>query len=690
MWQVVLILFLLTQVFCVWGKINPLVGVLEKVVLSVTPKCLLQFEELFANFSLNPNSIALQMVDATAKIPSGILSLNINALGDFDQCIKIKTNTSAGFLLGKYCLGLFVLKNDTKLKTLVTDGPEANFFTGNGVVTKMPLWALCLPNGCTSDDANVVGNAFLSMILKDKGVAVNFSETSCQTIHEAFPQLTTKAIITIIVLAILICIILVATVYDLYCTFWSKRVCPQLTQGFSVFTNGQKFFKTSPPTADQMPCLNGLRCISMLWVVYLHHYQILMNDILTNSKHIVEWSDSLNSMFVSSGTLSVDTFLTISGVLMSYGFIKSKTKKIRFNLCFYYLHRYLRLTAPLAVVIFVLKNLYNYLGNGPKMPILHEIFQKPCEKYWWTTLLYVQNYVNVSEMCLEETWYLSIDFQLYVISPIIFFALWKYPKMCIATLCGCIIAIMGASFYSAWENHLTALVANLYGNFKEYTHKYYFLTHLRASPWIIGIILGYYLFKIKQNNTQIKINKFIVCITWVICIGAMLGCVLGGHSTLRTKEYDSWGNALYITFIRPVWSVAISWIIFACTVDYGGPVNWFLSLPIYQVLNKFTYSMYLVHVVVLSVIVGNRKYPDHFSKLNMMYEYAGTVCFSIVFALILVFMVEYPMIAIEKFLRDKFVKIRKLPKVDTEVSMHEKLDDSVSISSFERPTLFLK
>nr|XP_015835057.1 PREDICTED: nose resistant to fluoxetine protein 6-like isoform X4 [Tribolium castaneum] len=654
MWQTTLILILSTQILCSQGKKHAFVETIRKA--AVSPKCHLQYRQLFKNFSFDPNSAALQMIDATAKLPSGILSLNINALGDFDQCIKIRD----GIMMGKYCLGLLGVQNNTKLDKLVADGPVANFFTGNGVVTKIPLWALCLPNGCTSDDANVVGNALFSAIIKFEEVAVNFTETSCQTINEVYPELTTNAIVTIIILTILVCIVFVATLYDLYCTFWSKSFCPQLVQGFSIYTNGRKIFKITPPTLDQMPCLNGLRCMSMLWVVYLHHYQILMNDTLTNARHIVEWSDSLSSMFVASASLSVDTFFTISGVLMSYGFIKSKTRNVRFNLVSYYLHRYLRLTAPLVVVVLVLKNLYNYLGNGPKMPILCEIFQNPCEKHWWTALLHVQNYVNVSEMCLEETWYLSIDFQLFLISPIIFIALWKYPKGCVATLCGCIIATMGASFYTAWENHLVALVSNFYGNFKDYMHKYYFLTHLRAAPWMIGVIVGYYLFKIKQKSTQIKISKIIVCIMWMMCIGVMLACVLGGHNTLRSKQYNRWGNSLHIALVRPVWSLAISWIIFACTADYGGPINWILSLPVYQVLNKFTYSMYLVHVVVLSVVIGNRKYPDHFSQLNMLYEYAGTICFSAVFAIILVFMAEYPTIAIEKSL--KFCKEQEIVK----------------------------
>ena len=40
--------------------------------------------------------------DASAKVPSGILSGNINQLGDFDECLNVKAPN--GEFTGKYCL----------------------------------------------------------------------------------------------------------------------------------------------------------------------------------------------------------------------------------------------------------------------------------------------------------------------------------------------------------------------------------------------------------------------------------------------------------------------------------------------------------------------------------------------------------------------------------------------------------
>ncbi|XP_031625477.1 uncharacterized protein LOC116342116 [Contarinia nasturtii] len=66
---------------------------------------------------------AFQMHDASAKIPSGILSGNINQLGDFDQCLNVMAPNNE--FSGKYCLAYVqisvpdYLPNMKKLRKLV-------------------------------------------------------------------------------------------------------------------------------------------------------------------------------------------------------------------------------------------------------------------------------------------------------------------------------------------------------------------------------------------------------------------------------------------------------------------------------------------------------------------------------------------------------------------------------------------
>lgn len=75
----------------------------------------------------------------------------------------------------------------------------------------------------------------------------------------------------------------------------------------------------------------------------------------------------------------------------------------KINLPTLYLHRYVRLTPLLAVVFLVSMTLMRFLGDGPVWPIWIQFFSKPCETYWWSTLLYVQNYVNPRDFVSVKT-----------------------------------------------------------------------------------------------------------------------------------------------------------------------------------------------------------------------------------------------------------------------------------------------
>jgi peptidoglycan/LPS O-acetylase OafA/YrhL len=69
-------------------------------------------------------------------------------------------------------------------------------------------------------------------------------------------------------------------------------------------------------------------------------------------------------------------------------------KGVKFNVPLYYFHRYLRLTPALAAMLLAHAALFNYFGSGPLWQNTDAYLSKACRKYWWSTLLYIQNYAN--------------------------------------------------------------------------------------------------------------------------------------------------------------------------------------------------------------------------------------------------------------------------------------------------------
>jgi peptidoglycan/LPS O-acetylase OafA/YrhL len=114
-------------------------------------------------------------------------------------------------------------------------------------------------------------------------------------------------------------------------------------------------------------------------------------------------------MFVAGATVSVDTFLLVGGLVTVYTYLKATSKGVKFNLFLFYLHRYLRLTPALAVMSLIHLYLINHFGNGPLWKIIDLILAQPCREAWWSTFLYITNYVQRGDVT-KSIWY-SILFQ---------------------------------------------------------------------------------------------------------------------------------------------------------------------------------------------------------------------------------------------------------------------------------------
>lgn len=52
---------------------------------------------------------------------------------------------------------------------------------------------------------------------------------------------------------------------------------------FSVYSNGAKLFKCKrSKSANVMDCINGIRALSIIWVVYGHSYMTLLSTATSN------------------------------------------------------------------------------------------------------------------------------------------------------------------------------------------------------------------------------------------------------------------------------------------------------------------------------------------------------------------------------------------------------------------------
>ncbi|KAJ3644143.1 hypothetical protein Zmor_026815 [Zophobas morio] len=497
-------------------------------------------------FKVTDAKTLFQMFDASAKSVDGLLYLNMFHLGNFDECYDIAKATTAGLVYGKYCLGTMTLPSKPSLNT-VENAKSSN-------LKKLHI-GVCVPNGCTTQDTELLTGKSL----------IHFSDDFCYSQDKA-PKLDSGAIIALIILGVFAGIVIVSSVCELMQIRKGK-----FTQGyifaFSAVSNGSKLL-SSTSNPDQLLCLNGIKAISMMWVILGHVYLSSTQGTMGNVVDIRKWQENIYNMIIVDGTVSVDSFFTITGLVTVYTFLKIAGNEMKFNIFLYYFHRYIRLTPSLAIMVLIHTTLLPYLGNGPLWNTIYDGFIRSCKTYWWSALLYVQNYFHDEDTCVPQSWYLSVDFQLYLLSPIILLSLHRWPKFCLTILTLLVALSCAIPFGIGYVYGIPAFITDVEIKPHEMMWLYYKQTYARFGPYVVGMIAGYFIYRRKHSQVVLVLHPAWMISIWLICLAGLLGCLYAPY--YASLNYSRLSHSLLLAFLRNGWALCLSGVIYMCVAGYGG------------------------------------------------------------------------------------------------------------------------
>lgn len=108
-------------------------------------------------------------------------------------------------------------------------------------------------------------------------------------------------------------------------------------------------------------------------------------------------------------------------------------------------------------------------------------------------------------------------------------------------------------------------------------------------------------------------------IHWLVS-GILIAGLIWFSFNMQQKDHEasSIESGLYTGFSRLLWSILIWMVIYACITGHGGPVNSFLSLPMWRPLGRLTYAIYIIHLPVMMLNTASSKRPIYFSFRNMV------------------------------------------------------------------------
>ncbi|GIY64968.1 nose resistant to fluoxetine protein 6 [Caerostris darwini] len=437
---------------------------------------------------------------------------------------------------------------------------------------------------------------------------------------------------------------------------WLEK-CKPFFNCFCIFTNGEKIINTTS-SEGHLPCLHGIRFLSMSWVILCHTYTLLPNNI----RNTAEVADMLNHWIfevILNGFFSVDSFFVLSGFLVAYLYFQQCSKNGgKIPWLYFYIHRYIRLTPVYMIVVAYFTALYNYSNSGPQWP--DSDVDDNCMTGWWWNLLYINNLQEEKYHCMGWSWYLANDMQFYVISPLLLISLWRWPKIGYS-LMGLLFAISFTAYFAITYEYdfdvtLESIAAggsmNVQGfmdKFTDFSNKTYTKPYTRISPYLVGILLAYFLHRRKQNNSP-KLNTVTLSVGWIVASSITLACLFGLYDRQQTLIEACFYNSLS----RTCFACGVAWVIFVCVTGQGGVVNSILSWEVWIPLSRLTYCAYLVHPLVLEYSFLSLRRMFEYSHITMILYVLGLQFLSYIAALITSLLFESPVIRLERIIRNQF------------------------------------
>eukprot|EP00013_Stygamoeba_regulata_P020285 CAMPEP_0177652660 /NCGR_PEP_ID=MMETSP0447-20121125/13259_1 /TAXON_ID=0 /ORGANISM="Stygamoeba regulata, Strain BSH-02190019" /LENGTH=682 /DNA_ID=CAMNT_0019155941 /DNA_START=129 /DNA_END=2177 /DNA_ORIENTATION=- len=425
-----------------------------------------------------------------------------------------------------------------------------------------------------------------------------------------------------------------------------------VAKSFSLPHNFQRLFS---PLTGNLTTLNGIRVISMLWVILGHTYIGRVQEGFSNIAYT--FPDLLNRfsfLIITQAPFSVDTFFWMSGFLGAYGLIKEVAKKgIRgVNWPMLYIHRFIRILPVYMFVILVYLQLSPYFADGPQWYMYEKVISHTAPQ-WWYNLLFINNFVDIRRQTLGWSWYLANDMQFFVVLPIFIVAHAIHELMgwalVLLGVVGCLVSRMVIVLH--YDIGLDSVLGADAG--QDSFNQLYQKPWSRIAPYLLGVATAFLYLRITRSETRkVKLHPLVVLAGFAVSIG-----ILGAMLFITYKQQEYWNRAAVVAFYtleRFVWSLGLSGFCLLLFLGYGGALHHFLSVAIWDPLARLTYGAYLVHLIFITVVAYSDRVLYYYRDWSIVMNYVTNAIFAYVIAFGVWMFVEKPIMNLEGILLSFF------------------------------------
>ncbi|KAL7288472.1 hypothetical protein TKK_0017553 [Trichogramma kaykai] len=623
---------------------------------------------------------AVQMFDASAKYPYGIIDGQTRHLGSFDQCYRVDTWLAPATkyerlperVRGRYCLVDFEYKQKRD-RPRGRNGQKLGFdFNPKGSAWEAVKekgdfrrvrrynvqMALCVPAACSPAEVSQALSApyddFAAQ--NDLSIRVRIDEHNCQTQAEE-PRVSRGTLVYGLVLGGIVVTVVISSIYDGTLETQEEREgssnAQKLLLCFSARRNLRTVFEVSYKHRG-LDTIHFLRFVSMCMVLIGHRMMQYYFNPVVNKRYLEMTFDVPSFVIVHNGPIIVDGFFAIGGLLTCYGLLDQFDKTKRMNFIGLTFIRFLRFTPAYALMIFFVAYVFPHLGSGPEWAQKVVAESQHCASTWWANLFYLNNYLTMDRMCIFQSWYLSVDFHCYLVAIVLIYLFWKWPRKIGYSILGLVTLLsIVVPFYITYKHRIQPLFIgfpHLNGLADDsYFLNYYVKTHLRMSAYLIGVIAGAILYDYQRASWRISKDYSKTLFFVLVLVMSYYSQSYGFRFYDPNVSHSSLEMAVYASLHRATFAVSFCSIILLIEMSDGlNGYYKFLTPGWCQPLGRLTYSVFLSHGVIQTYQMATVRTARTFSINSTLWDFVPDVVYSFSLALLIAIGIEGPFRKMEK------------------------------------------
>ena len=433
-------------------------------------------------------------------------------------------------------------------------------------------------------------------------------------------------------------------------------------KSFSLITNAQKIFSFKPSGDQNLDIFNGVRFLSMCWVILGHTYMMRM-QLVYNLDYMGDMVKTPGlTTVVEASFFAVDVFFFLGGFFVAFVLIGKFTALKTAHFKFFgqiYFHRIYRIWPSYMLCIMISYKLSVYVWSGPVWGAF-KYMTGLCDGRWWTNLLYIDNLFgrDTSHYCFGWGWYLSNDFQLFLISPFLLFLYTRNKILGLFSIFGLLGLSFLASFVISFVNHFKSdkgLVSS--PDNKEFFNLLYSKPWIRGDVYILGLLIAIFYLEFKKDDTFLTLKRWlnktyfvhIFCyIMGLFLINLIIWIVIDLQKAQDIHVWNDTQHIFYLIFNRFTFVLGFVFVILPGLLTGKDVVYKILSFKAFTPLGRLTYCTYLVHLIIISRTTFGTEMSFYGTNESFIYVALVDTLISLFAGFVLSVVAEVPLLTIEK------------------------------------------